>query len=108
MLRKEVLTAFAAVAAMCAVAGAAFADGLIRFRNRSFANGVTVQVRVGDALESAPLYGTQRIAKGDDWEVDTSGTPAWWRRELNPGKDDGQFTAWTRVDSSRSDPRIDI
>lgn len=108
MRRRQVLGTLAAAVAAGAFARPALGQGLVRFRNRSFAGGVTVQVRVGDDLESAPLYGSQRIAKGDDWEVDTSGAPAWWRRQLNPGKDDGQFTAWSRVDSRAANASVEL
>lgn len=108
MRRKQVLSALAAALAACAIARPALGDGLVRFRNRSFAAGVTVQVRVGETLETAPLYGVRRIAKDEDWEVDTDGAPAWWRRELNPGKDDGQFTGWNRVDSSRANASVEL
>lgn len=108
MRRKQVLGALVAASAACMIGRPALGEGLIRFRNRSLAAGVTVQVRVGEALETAPLYGSQRIAKGDDWEVDTGGAPAWWRRELSPGKDDGQFTAWNRIDSSRADASVEL
>ncbi len=107
MTRTQVLSALA-VAVVASIALPAAAAGLIRFRNASNPGAVTVEVRVGDTLDSAPLYGIQKIAKGEDWEVDTSGVYAWWRRELNPGKADGQFTAWKRVDPSSIDQRIDI
>ena len=108
MNRRRVLVALAVSALACLVARPALAAGLIRFQNRSFSGGVTVEVRVGDTLENAPMYGIQRIPKGDAWEVDTSGTLAWWRRELNPGKNDSRYTEWTRVDSSRSDEHVDL
>ena len=108
MNRRRVLIALAASALAGLVPSPARAAGLIRFKNRSFPGGVTVDVRVGDTLESAPLYGTQRIPRGDDWEVDTSGALAWWRREVNPGKNDGRYTDWTLVDSSRSDEHVDL
>ena len=109
MSRRQALSALAAATAAClAPRGAANADGLIRFRNVSFAGGVSVEVRVGDTLDSATLYGTQKIAKGDSWEVDTTGTTSWWRREAAPGSNDGRYTAWQRVDSSRSDARVDV
>ena len=108
MTRSQVLFAFAAGAAAVAVARPASGDGLIRFRNVSFDRGVAMEVRVGSTLEGATLYGTQKIAKGDLWEVDTTGTTAWWRREIVPGSNDGRYTEWRRVDSSRSDARVDI
>ena len=108
MTRSQVLSAVAFAAVAACIARPALATGLIRFHNASVPGPVTVEVRVGDTLDGAPLYGIQKIAKGDEWEVDTSGVLAWWRREVNPGKNDGQFTAWTRVDSSRSDERVDI
>jgi len=108
MTRMQALSALSAAAAVCLLARPARADGLIRFRNVSFSGGVSVEVRVGDSLDSATLYGTQKIAKGDLWEVDTTGTTAWWRREASPGSNDGRYTAWQRVDSSRSDARVDI
>jgi hypothetical protein len=107
MNRKQVLSAFALAAVAC-VARPASAQGLIRFRNTSYPGGVTVEVRVGDTLDGAALYGTQKIGQNQDWEVDTSGALAWWRREATPGKGDGQFTPWTRIDSSRSDERVTI
>ena len=107
MTRKRVLVAFASVAAAL-VARPVLAEGLIRFRNVSFTGGVSVEVRVGPTLDAATLYGTQRIAYHDYWEVDTTGTPAWWRREVAPGSNDGRFTAWERVDSSRSDASVNI
>ncbi len=108
MTRWQALFALAVSAAACVVARPALADGLIRFRNVSFPGSILVEVRVGNTLETATLYGTQKIARGDLWEVDTTGTPAWWRRELAPGTNDGRYTAWQRVDSNRSDERVDI
>ena len=108
MTRTQALSALGLAVAAAVVARPAAAAGLIRFHNASLPSPVIVEVRVGDTLDNAPLYGIQKIAKGDEWEVDTSGVFAWWRREVNPGKNDGQFTAWTRVDSSRSDERVEI
>lgn len=108
MTRRQACFALAATGAACVFARPAFADGLIRFRNVTFDRGVTVEVRVGGTLDGAALFGTQKIAKGELWEVDTTGTPAWWRRELAPGSNDGRYTAWVRVDPSASDARIDI
>ncbi len=108
MTRSQVCSALAATAAFCAFARPAFAEGLIRFRNVSFDRAVNVEVRVGTTLEGATLYGTQKIAKGELWEVDTTGTPAWWRREVAPGSNDGRYTAWQRVDPGSSDARVDI
>lgn len=108
MTRAQALSAFAIAAAACAVPRRTLADGLIRFRNVSFDGGVSVEVRVGSTLDSATLYGTQKIAKNDFWEVDTSGTTAWWRRETSPGSNDGRYTTWQRVDPSSSDARVDV
>jgi hypothetical protein len=108
MTRTQALSAFAAAVAAVLSAGPVLAEGLIRFRNVSYSGGVTVEVRVGRNLDSATLYGTQKIARGEAWEVDTAGTPAWWRREVAPGSNDGRYTAWERVDSSRSDERVDL
>jgi predicted ATP-grasp superfamily ATP-dependent carboligase len=109
MTRRQALSTLAATAAAgLALRATADADGLIRFRNVSFTGGVSVEVRVGDTLDAAVLYGTQKIAKGDSWEVDTTGATAWWRRDASPGSNDGRYTAWQRVDSSRSDARVDI
>ena len=108
MTRRQVCSALAATGAACMVARPARADGLIRFRNVSFERAVNVEVRVGTTLEGATLYGTQKIAKGDLWQVDTTGTPAWWRREIAPGSNDGRYTAWQRVDPGSSDASVDI
>ena len=86
----------------------ASAEGIVRFHNVSFAGGVLVEVRVGDTIDSAALYGTQKIAKDDVWEVDTGGGLAWWRREMNPGSNDGRFTAWQSADSSRDDQHVEL
>src|ERR1700736_4497348 len=95
MTRSRALSSLALTVAAAAVARPAAAAGLIRFRNATLPGAVIVEVRVGDTLDNAALYGTQKLAKGEEWEVDTSGVFAWWRREVNPGKNDGQFTAWT-------------
>ena len=108
MTRRQLISALAATGTLCAFARPAFADGLIRFRNVSFDRAVNVEVRVGTTLEGATLYGTQKIPKGELWEVDTTGTPAWWRREVAPGSNDGRYTAWQRVDPGSSDARVDI
>ena len=108
MNRSQAVAAFVLFAAACTVARPALAEGLIRFRNVSFPRGILVEVRVGSTLDAATLYGTQKIARGDLWEVDTTGVLAWWRREVTPGANDGRFTAWQRVDSSRSNERVDI
>ena len=108
MKRRQALSVLAVSAAACLVPRPALADGLIRFRNVSFRGGVLVEVRVGSTLDAATLYGTQKIARGEMWEVDTTGALAWWRRELAPGSNDGRFTSWQRVDPSRSDERVDL
>ena len=108
MKRRQALFALAVSAAACLNARPAFADGLIRFRNVSFPGPILVEVRVGGTLDTATLYGTQKIARGDLWEVDTTGAVAWWRRELAPGANDGRYTAWSRVDPSRSDEHVDL
>ncbi|HEV3089329.1 MAG TPA: hypothetical protein VGX96_19145 [Candidatus Elarobacter sp.] len=108
MNRRQALSVLAVSAAAPLWARPALADGLIRFRNVSFARGVVVEVRVGDTFDAAALYGTQRIAKNDVWEVDTTGAPAWWRREVAPGSNDGRYTEWRRVDSKRTDARVDV
>lgn len=108
MTRRQALSGLIAVVAASAVPRPARAEGLVRFRNVSYRGGVVVEVRVGATLDGAVLYGTQKIAKGDTWEVDTTGTPAWWRREVAPGSNDGRYTAWQRVDVARSDARVEI
>ncbi|MBV8370819.1 MAG: hypothetical protein JO036_18045 [Candidatus Eremiobacteraeota bacterium] len=107
MNRRAALSALAACAAAL-VARPALADGLVRFRNVSFARAVLIEVRVGETFDAATLYGTQRLARNETWEVDTTGTPAWWRRELAPGSNDGRYTDWQRADPSRSDLRVDL
>ena len=108
MTRRQALSGLIAAAAAFAAPRGANADGLIRFRNVSYAGGVTVEVRVGATLDAAVLYGTPKIAKGETWEVDTTGTPAWWRREAAPGSNDGRYTAWQRVDVATSDARVEL
>ena len=108
MKRKHALCALAVSAAACLVPRPALADGLIRFRNVTFPNSILVEVRVGATIDAATLYGTQKIARGDLWEVDTTGAVAWWRREVAPGSNDGRYTAWQRIDPSRSDERVDL
>jgi hypothetical protein len=108
MNRRVALSALAVSAAAALLARPALADGLIRFRNVSFARAVLVEVRVGETFDAATLYGTQRLARNESWEVDTTGTPAWWRRELAPGSNDGRYTAWQRADPSRADLRVDL
>ena len=108
MNRRSALSALAVSAAACLVPRSALADGLIRFRNVTFPGSILVEVRVGTTLDSATLYGTQKIVRGDLWEVDTTGSIAWWRRELAPGTNDGRYTSWQRVDPSRSDERVDL
>lgn len=108
MNRRQALSGLIATAAACTAPRRADADGLIRFRNVTYAGGVLVEVCVGATLDGAVLYGTRKIAKGETWEVDTTGTPAWWRREVAPGSNDGRYTAWRRVDVSRSDVRVEI
>ena len=108
MNRRVALSALAVSAAAALLARPALADGLIRFRNVSFARAVLIEVRVGETFDAATLYGTQRLAKNESWEVDTTGTIAWWRRELAPGSNDGRYTSWQRADPSRSDLRVDL
>lgn len=107
MNRKGLLSTLAFGAAAIALARPANAQGLIRFHNGTAAP-VLVEVRVGDTLDSATLYGTQRIAKGESWEVDTAGVLAWWRKEATPGANDGRFTSWQRVNTLQSDEKIEL
>jgi hypothetical protein len=108
MNRRHLLSALALGAAACVLARPVAAQGLIRFHNASFAAPVQVEVRIGDTLESAVLYGVQKIPKGETWEVDTSGVLGWWRREVTPGSGDGRFTDWKRVNVAQSDEKVDL
>ena len=108
MNRRHLLSALALGVAAFAVARPAVAQGLIRFHNASFSAPVLVEVRVGDTLDGATLYGIQKIAKGDSWEVDTGGDLAWWRREVTPGSSDGKYTPWQRVNTIQSDEKIEL
>lgn len=108
MNRRQALSALASTAVAWVIPRPARAEGLITFRNVSFPGSILVEVRVGSTLDAATLYGTQKIARGELWEVDTTGTVAWWRREQTPGANDGRYTAWQHVDPSRSDERIDL
>ena len=107
MNRRQALSVVALFSAS-AWARPVSAQGIVRFHNVSFAGGVLVEVRVGETIDSATLYGTQKIAKGDVWEVDTGGGVAWWRRELTPGSNDGRFTAWQSADPSQDDQRVEL
>ena len=107
MNRRQALSVFALVAA-CVWARPASAQGIVHFHNVTFPGGVLVEVRVGETLDSATLSGTQKIAKDDVWEVDTGGGIAWWRREMNPGSNDGRFTAWQSADPSHDDQRVEL
>ncbi len=108
MDRKQLLVALAASAAACVLARPASARGLVQFHNGSSTQPILVDVRIGDTLNSAVAYGTQRVAKGDTWEVDTSGVLAWWRREVTPGANDGRYTDWKKADVSSSDERVEL
>ena len=107
MNRRQALCVVALFAAS-AWPGPASAEGIVRFHNVSFAGGVLVEVRVGDTIDGAALYGTQKIAKDDVWEVDTGGGIAWWRRELNPGSNDGRLTAWQSADPRQADQHVEL
>ncbi|HEX3468531.1 MAG TPA: hypothetical protein VHT05_10665 [Candidatus Elarobacter sp.] len=107
MTRTESLAVLAA-GALALVPAAARAAGLIRFRNVSFDEGVTVEVRVGASLDAAALYGTRKLVRSEEWEVDTAGSPAWWRRESAPGSNDGRYTDWQHVETSSGDVRVDV
>jgi hypothetical protein len=97
-----------ALFAACMRPRRASAEGIVRFHNVTFPGGVLVEVRVGETIDSATLYGTQKIAKDDVWEVDTGGGLAWWRREMNPGSNDGRFTAWQSADPSHDDQHVEL
>lgn len=107
MNRRQALSVVALLA-MCGWARPASAEGIVRFHNVSFPSGVLVEVRVGESIDSATLYGTRKIAKDDVWEVDTGGSVAWWRRELDPGSGDGRLTAWQSANSSEADQRVEL
>lgn len=107
MTRTQALAVVALLAASMR-ARPASAAGIVRFHNVSFPSGVLVEARVGETIDSATLYGTRKIAKDDVWEVDTGGSVAWWRRELNPGSNDGRLTAWQKADPSQSDQHVEL
>ncbi len=107
-MNRRLALSVVALFAACVWARPASAQGIVRFHNISFPGGVLVEVRVGDTIDSATLYGTQKIAKDDVWEVDTGGGRAWWRREMNPGSNDGRFTAWQSADPSQDDQRVEL
>jgi hypothetical protein len=107
MNRRQALSVVAFFA-VCGWARPASAQGIVRFHNVSFPGGVLVEVRVGETIDSATLYGTQKIAKDDVWEVDTGGGVAWWRREMNPGSNDGRFTAWQSANPRQDDQHVEL
>ena len=108
MNRRHLLSALALGATACVLARPAYAQGLIRFHNGTSGAPIAVEVRVGDTIEAAALFGTRQLAKDETWEVDTSGALGWWRREVTPGSNDGRFTAWRRVDTLSSDEKIEL
>jgi hypothetical protein len=108
MNRTHFLSALGIALAVCLVAAPASAQGLLRIHNSSFSQPVTVELRVGDTLDGATSYGTKALAQGQSWEVDTGGIYAFWRRELHPGSNDGQYTDWSRVNTSYSDETVNF
>lgn len=108
MNRTHFLSTLGLALALCLVAAPASAQGLLRIHNSSISQPVTVEVRVGDTLDNATSYGTKALSQGQSWEVDTGGIYAFWRRELHPGSNDGQYTAWTRVNTSNSDETVNL
>jgi SH3-like domain-containing protein len=70
----------------------------LRFKDVAF-DAVAVEVRTGPTEDTSVPYGSRILKKGETWEV-SSNLPIYWRRELNPGSNDGRFTPWQRVFSS--------
>jgi hypothetical protein len=70
-------------------------SGTVSFHDTGF-DQVTVQVRVGATEDQSIPYGNHSFKKGETWSVE-SNLPVYWRREVNPGSGDGQFTPWQRV-----------
>jgi hypothetical protein len=67
---------------------------------------VTIQVRTGANEEQSLPYGTHVLKKDESWVV-SSNLPILWRRELNPGSNDGKYTPWQRVAAS-GDTTVDL
>jgi hypothetical protein len=67
---------------------------------------VDVEVRTGASEEQSLPYGSRILKKDESWTV-SSNLPIFWRRELNPGSNDGKFTAWQRV-YGQGDTTVDI
>jgi hypothetical protein len=68
--------------------------GQLVLRNGSW-NTVQVEVRLGTAAscDLNDSAGIRTLKQGQTWEVVVEGTVC-WRRELNPGSGDGQWTSW--------------
>lgn len=65
----------------------ALAENVVKLHNKTWKNGVTVEVRVGNDVtdvEANTYYGKQRIPLDGVWEIVSQGEDVFYRRQVNP------------------------
>src|SRR5271166_682761 len=91
-----------------AAAGPALADGNLIIKNVTIDKPVAVEVRQGGSVQDSVLAAAAALKKGDVLSLDETNLQYFWRREANPGANDGKWTDWQRVDPRGGNQRVEI
>ena len=109
MDRRVFLSLTGATASLVAcgtLTATALADGALTITNKTIDGQVMVEARMGGGLDDAVLAARQPLKKDESLDLDATNLQYYWRRELDPGADDGKWTAWQRVDTRSGDQHV--
>jgi len=74
--------------------------------NDAWANGVNVQVRIGNNIsdpEGNPIVKNEKMSFQDSWSFYTGSDDLFWRRDSDPNNPDGSWISWQHLSSAIGD-----
>lgn len=109
-MKRNVFLSLAAagvfLAASGALTGKALADGALTITNKTIDAPVMAEARLGATVDDAVPVAKQPLKKGESLNLDSTNLQNFWRREADPGSNDGKWTDWQRVDTRNGDQHV--
>ena len=109
-MTRRLFTTILSTIGLCSalVPALALADGNLTIKNATIDSSVMVEVRQGASSADSVPAGTVPLKKGESVQFDSTNLQYFWRREANPGSNDGKWTDWERVDPRSGNQKVEF